>query len=50
MIVSEHLERLSTAMQTRSEDLIRDDVLFELKWDPKIGSSNDIAVAVKEEW
>ena len=35
-------------MQTRSDDLIRDDVLFELKWDPKIGSSNDIAVAVKE--
>ena len=35
-------------MQTRSDDLIRDDVLFELKWDPKIGSSNDIAVGVKD--
>ena len=35
-------------MQTRSDDLIRDDVLFELKWDPKIGSSSDIAVAVKD--
>ena len=28
--------------------MIRSDVLFELKWDPRIGSSNDIAVAVKE--
>ena len=35
-------------MQTRSDDLIRDDVLFELKWDPKIGSSSDIAVGVKD--
>ena len=35
-------------MQTRSDDLIRSDVLFELKWDPKIGSSGDIAVAVKD--
>src|SRR6195256_5777201 len=34
-------------MQTRSDDLIRNDVLFELKWDPRIGSSSDIAVAVK---
>jgi osmotically-inducible protein OsmY len=32
--------------ETRSDDSIRDDVLFELRWDPKI-SSNDIAVAVK---
>ena len=31
----------------RSDDAIRDDVLFELKWDPKI-TSNDIAVAVKD--
>jgi hypothetical protein len=30
-------------MQTRSDDLIRSDVLFELKWDPKISSSSDIA-------
>src|SRR5258708_11048027 len=35
-------------MQTRSDDSIRDDVLFELKWDPKIGSGSDIAVAVKD--
>jgi osmotically-inducible protein OsmY len=35
-------------MQTRSDDSIRNDVLFEMKWDPKIGSSSDIAVAVKE--
>jgi len=32
---------------TRSDDLIRSDVLYELKWDPKI-TSNDIAVAVKD--
>ena len=31
----------------RSDDAIRDDLLFELKWDPKITSS-DIAVAVKD--
>jgi osmotically-inducible protein OsmY len=35
-------------MQTRSDDSIRGDVLFELEWDPKIDSSSDIAVAVKE--
>jgi hypothetical protein len=35
-------------MQTRSDNLIRSDVLYELKWDPKIGSSSDIAVAVKD--
>jgi osmotically-inducible protein OsmY len=35
-------------MQTRTDDSIRSDVLFELKWDPKISSSSDIAVAVKE--
>src|SRR6202049_1717444 len=34
-------------IQTRSDDFIRDDVWFELKWDPKITSS-DIAVAVKD--
>jgi osmotically-inducible protein OsmY len=32
---------------TRRDDDIRNDVFFELKWDPKINSS-DIAVAVKE--
>ena len=35
-------------MQTRSDDFIRSDVLFELKWDPKIDSASDIAVAVKD--
>src|SRR5258707_15442998 len=35
-------------MQTRSDDLIRNDVLFELKWDPKIGSNSDIVVGVKD--
>ena len=44
----EYLERTNTAMQIRNDDSIRDDVLFELKWDPKIGSSSDIAVAVKD--
>ena len=38
---------MTTTTQTRFDSLIRDDVLFELKWDPKI-SSNDIAVAVKD--
>lgn len=33
--------------QTRNDELIRDDVAFELKWDPKI-TSRDIAVAVKD--
>ena len=32
---------------TRSDKAIRDDVIFELKWDPKITSS-DIAVVVKD--
>ncbi len=31
----------------RSDDAIRDDAIFELKWDPKI-TSRDIAVAVKD--
>ena len=35
-------------MKTRTDDSIRSGVLFELKWDPKISSSSDIAVAVKE--
>jgi osmotically-inducible protein OsmY len=32
----------------RTDQAIRDDVLFELKYDPKLSSSSDIAVAVKE--
>ncbi len=35
-------------MQARSDDSIRDDVLYELKWDPKIGSTSDIVVGVKD--
>ncbi|HWP44333.1 MAG TPA: BON domain-containing protein [Blastocatellia bacterium] len=35
------------AMPASSDDAIRDSVLYELKWDPKI-TSGDIAVAVKE--
>jgi osmotically-inducible protein OsmY len=38
---------MTTTAQTRSDDLIREDVLFELKWDPRL-TSNDIAVAVKD--
>ena len=34
-------------VKTRSDSSIREDVTFELKWDPKITSS-DIAVAVKD--
>jgi osmotically-inducible protein OsmY len=36
-----------TASPVRTDAQIRDDVLFELKWDPKI-SSSDIGVAVKD--
>src|SRR6266481_4983782 len=38
---------LATPTPTRSDKFIRDDVVFELKYDPKITSS-DIAVAVKD--
>ena len=48
-VLRKHIGRINKVkMQTRSDDLIRSDVLFELKWDPKIGSSSDIAVAVKD--
>jgi osmotically-inducible protein OsmY len=36
-----------TASPVRPDNLIRDDVSFELKWEPKI-SSSDIGVAVKD--
>jgi len=39
---------MATVAQTRSDNSIRDDVLRELKWDPKISSASDIAVAVTE--
>src|SRR5580700_3987954 len=32
----------------RTDQAIRNDVLFELKYDPKMSSSSDVAVAVKE--
>src|SRR5260221_12449975 len=38
---------MTTASQVRSDELIREDVLSELKWDPKL-ESNDIAVAAKD--
>src|SRR6266446_10666242 len=34
-------------MQVRSDSEIRDSVLLELKWDPKVTHPDDIAVAVK---
>jgi osmotically-inducible protein OsmY len=34
-------------VRTRTDSAIREDVIYELKWDPKI-TSNDIAVAVKD--
>src|SRR6202035_1207064 len=34
--------------QTRSDNNLREDVLLELKWDPKISLASDIAVAVKD--
>ena len=37
----------ATTIQTRSDDLIHNDVVSEIKWDPKI-TSGDIAVAVKD--
>ena len=38
---------MATATEVRNDAAIREDVLSELKWDPKI-KSNDIAVAVKD--
>lgn len=38
---------MATTKEVRSDSSIREDVLLELKWDPKI-KSNDIAVAVKD--
>src|SRR5260370_40955424 len=35
-------------MEDRSDDSIHDVVLYELKWDPKIGSTSDIVVGVKD--
>src|SRR5260370_11663810 len=38
---------MATTKEVRSDSSIREDVLLELKWDPKI-KSNDIATAVKD--
>ena len=35
-------------MQLRNDDYVRNSVLFELKWDPKITHPEDIAIAVKD--
>jgi osmotically-inducible protein OsmY len=39
---------MATTTQTRSDNNIRDDVLLELKWDPKISSASDLAVGVRD--
>ena len=39
---------MATRTQTRSDNSLRDDVLLELKWDPKISLASDIVVAVKD--
>jgi osmotically-inducible protein OsmY len=39
---------MAPTAQTRSDNNIRDDVLLELKWDPKISSASDLAVGVKD--
>jgi osmotically-inducible protein OsmY len=39
---------VATTTLTKTDQSLRDDVLFELKYDPKINPASDIAVAVKE--
>jgi osmotically-inducible protein OsmY len=39
---------MATKTQTRSDNSLLDDVVLELKWDSKISSASDIAVAVKD--
>jgi osmotically-inducible protein OsmY len=41
---------MATMVQTpvRSDSMIRESVISELKWDPKLTTSADVAVAVKE--
>src|SRR3981189_1995739 len=36
-----------TATPVRTDSALRDDVIYELKWDPKV-TSDDVAVAVKD--
>jgi osmotically-inducible protein OsmY len=42
------MSALATTTLTRTDQSLREDVLFELKYDPKLTSASDIAVAVKE--
>src|SRR5580693_7060993 len=39
---------MATKTQARSDNSLREDVLLELKWDPKISLASDIVVAVKD--
>ena len=39
---------MATTTQARTDNSIREDVLCELNWDPKITSASDIAVAAKD--
>jgi osmotically-inducible protein OsmY len=39
---------MATTTQATTDDSVRENVLSELKWDPRISSENDIAVAVKD--
>jgi osmotically-inducible protein OsmY len=39
---------MATTTQATTDDSVREDVLRELKWDPRLSSENDIAVAVKD--
>jgi osmotically-inducible protein OsmY len=42
------MSALATTTLTRTDHSLREDVLFELKYDPKLTTASDIAVAVKE--
>ena len=39
---------MATKTQTRSDNSLLDDVVLELKWDPKISSASDLAVGVRD--
>jgi len=42
------MSALATTTLTRTDQSLREDVLYELKYDPKLTTASDIAVAVKE--
>ena len=42
------MSALATTTLTRTDQALREDVLFELKYDPKLTGTSDIAVAVKD--